>query len=283
MGKACQGWPEKASRHRRPRLTILESDYLHTARGQGKCVRSGMKTTLLALLITLPCMATAYAADNLEQLLDQEIVKVLRMVEDPDGQTNVRSAPSTKAKVVAQVPSGSVVSVFPEDAKDGWERIDSGSEDEHYIHSSRLKSVKGWKQFGAPTLGGDDKSAVLKQAGAEIVVKSRPFNAKEHTITKDENDQPLVDGGQIWGRDGDLPAHSIEMSVKLGGKEVPLPKEALQHLYEPFMESLVLLTPGDPAKQALIVMTNGDGAGGYCVAWAFENGGYRGRAVFVPF
>lgn len=245
--------------------------------------RTGMKTTSRVLLLAGMLSMTANAADNLEQLLEQEIVKCLRIVEDPDGQTNVRSGPSTKAKVVAQVPSGSVVTVFPEDAKDGWERVDDSSENEHYIHSSRLKSVNAWKQFGAPTLGADDKSAVLKQAGAEITVKSKPFNAREHTITKDENGQPLVDGGQIWGRDGDLPAHTIAMTVKLGGKEVPLPKEALQHLYEPFMESLVLLTPGDPAKKALIVMTNGDGAGGYCVAWAFENGGYRGRAVFVPF
>lgn len=245
-----------------------------------------MKTTpvgLLLLLLTGMLTVKAGAADNLEQLLEQEIVTCLRIVEDPDGQTNVRSGPSTKSKVVAQVPSGSVVTVLPEDAKDGWERVDDNSENEHYIHSSRLKSVKAWKQFGAPTLGGGDKSAVLKQAGAEIQVMSRPFDAKEHTITKDENGQPLVDGGQVWGRDGGLPAHTIEMTVNLGGKDVPLPKEALQHLYEPFMESLVLLTPGDPAKQALIVMTNGDGAGGYCVAWAFENGGYRGRAVFVPF
>ncbi|MGV3660938.1 MAG: SH3 domain-containing protein [Prosthecobacter sp.] len=242
-----------------------------------------MKTTLRTLLLTGLFTMAGHAADNLEQLLEQEIVQCLRIVEDPDGQTNVRSGPSTKAKVVAQVPSGGVVTVFPEDAKDGWERVDDNSENEHYIHSSRLKSVKAWKQIGAPTLGGDDQSAVLKQAGAEIQVKSRPFNAKQHTITKDENGQPLVDGGQVWGQDGGLPARTIEMTVKLGGKEVPLPKEALQHLYEPFMESLVLLTPGDPAKQALIVMTNGDGAGGYCVAWAFENGGYRGRAVFVPF
>lgn len=243
----------------------------------------GMKTSPLVLLLTGMLMMSARAADNAEQLLDQEILRCLRIVEDPDGQTNVRSGPSTKAKVVAQVPSGSVVAVFPEDAKDGWDHVDSNSEDEHYIHSSRLKPVKAWKQFGSPKLGGNDESAVLKQAGVEISVKSKPFAAKEHTITKDENGQPLVDGGQVWGRDGDLPAHTIAMTVKLGDKEVPLPKDALQHLYEPFMESLVLLTPGDPAKQALVIMTNGDGAGAYCVAWAFENGGYRGRAVFVPF
>lgn len=243
-----------------------------------------MKTSPLALLLTGVFMvAVGKAADNLEQLLEGEILKCLRIVEDPDGQTNVRAGASTKAKVVAQVPSGGVVTVFPEDAKDGWERVDDSSENERYIHSSRLKSVKAWKQFGVTKLEGDDKAAVLRQAGAYVQVTSRPFVAQEHVITKDENGQPLVDGGQVWGRDGDLPAHTFEMTVKLGGKDVPLPKEALQHLYEPFMESLVLLTPGDPAKQALLVMTNGDGAGAYCVAWAFENGGYRGRVVFVPF
>jgi SH3-like domain-containing protein len=242
-----------------------------------------MNTTFLTLLLTGLLTMVGHAADNLELLLDQEIVKCLRIVEDPDGQTNVRAGPSTKAKVVAQVPSGSVVTVYPEEAKDGWERIDDHTENERYVHSSRLKSVKSWKQFGAPKLGDDDEYAVLRQAGAEIQVKSKPFDARKHVITKDENDQPLVDGGPIWGRDGDLPAKTFGMTVKLGGKEVPLPKEALQHLYEPFMESLILLTPGDPAKRALVIMTNGDGAGGYCVAWAFENGGYRGRAVFVPF
>ncbi len=242
-----------------------------------------MKTTLLALWLTVPLATAAGAADNAEAFLQEEILAVLRVVEDPDGQTNVRAGPSTKAKVVAQVPSGSVVSVLPEDAKDGWARVDDGSEDEHYIHASRLKSLKSWKQSGPTEVGGNDKSATLKQAGAEIQVKSQPFDAKAHVITKDADGLVLVDGGEVWGRDGDLPAHSLEMTVKLGGKEVPLPKEALQHLYEPFMESLVLLTPGDPARKAVVVMTNGDGAGGYCVAWAFENGAYRGRAVFVPF
>lgn len=238
-----------------------------------------MKITFLMLLVAGLLMEVGRAAD----LLEPEIINGLRLVEDPDGQTNVRSGPSTKAKVVAQVPSGSVVTVYPENAKEGWERVDDNSEDERYIHSSRLKSVKSWKQFGATKIEADDKAAMLKQAGVEISVNSRPFDVKAHTITKDENGQPLVDGGPVWGRDGELPAKTFEMTVKLGGKDVPLPKEALQHLYEPFMQSLVLLTPGDPAKRAFIVMTNGDGAGGYCVAWAFENGGYRGRAVFVPF
>lgn len=248
-----------------------------------KTRRTHMKTTFLTLLLTGLLMMTGHSEDNLESLLDQELILCLRIVEDPDGQTNVRSGPSTKAKVVAQVPSGSVVTILPDQAKDGWERVDDHTENKRYIHSSRLKSVKSWKQIGAPKLGRNDESAVLRQAGTEIQVKSKRFDARKHVITKDENDQPLVDGGPVWGRDGELPAKAFEMTVKLGGSEVPLPREALQHLYEPNMESLILLTPGDPARQAIVIMTNGDGAGGYCVAWAFENGGYRGRAVFMPF
>jgi hypothetical protein len=30
------------------------------------------------------------------------------------------------------------------------------------------------------------------------------------------------------------------------------------------------------------MMANGEGAGGYYVVWAFENGVYKGRAIMMP-
>lgn len=245
-----------------------------------------MKTSsILLLLLGLFMVAAATPARaQTESPVDAEILKWLRIVEDPDGQTNVRSGPSAKAKVVGQVLSGGVVTVVPDEAKDGWERLDDYTDDERYIHSSRLKKVTSWKQLPVTKAAEGGDSAVLKHADTEIQVKAVPFDVKQHKVTKDENGIVLkVDGGQVWGRDGDLPANSIALTVKLGGQEVPLPKEALEHLYDPNMESLALLTPGDPAKHALVLMVNGDGAGAYCVVWSFENGGYRGRAVFAPF
>ncbi len=245
-----------------------------------------MKTPfLLSLLLGMLMIAvTADVRAQEEPPVDPEIVKWLRIVEDPDGQTNVRSGPSAKAKVVGQVLSGGVVTVVPDESKDGWERLDDYTDDERYIHSSRLKKITSWKQIAAKNVGEEDTSATLKEAGAEIQVKAIPFEVKQHKVTKDKEGLVLkIDGGEVWGRDGDLPDNTIALTVKLGGQDVPLPKEALQYLYDPNLSTLALITPGDPAKHALVYMLNGDGAGAYCVVWAFENGGYRGRVTFAPF
>jgi hypothetical protein len=119
--------------------------------------------------------------------------------------------------------------------------------------------------------------------GLQATVKALPFVAKDHRITKDKDGLELVDGESPWGMDGGLPKQSLTLSVSLNGKPVALPKEALANLYQPNLESLVLLTPSKASGQALLIMTNGDGAGGYCVAWSFKNGIYTGREVFVPF
>ena len=231
-------------------------------------------------------VALAFAAGGVtvcqaELPVDEVMLNSLRVVEDPDGHTNMRSEPSTKSKIVGQIQSGSVVSIEPEQ-QDDWALLTfhQATDEARYIHISRLKSLKSWKQFAATPA---KNTGLLKTAGAEIKVTSVPFVPADHKLAKDLDGVYTVDGGIVWGRDGELPEKSIAMTLKLGGKEVPLPKEALQNVYEPNMESLYLLTPGDPAKQAVIIMMNGDGAGAYCVAWAFYGGVYRGRAIFVPF
>lgn len=241
-----------------------------------------MKTLLFA--VGLAFAVGGVTVGHAEQLVDEVILNSLRVVEDPDGDTNVRSGPSTQSKIVGQIQSGSVVAIEPEQEGD-WSLLTfhQTTEESRFIHNSRLKSLKPWKQFAVTTAAEDDSAGLLKTSGAEIKVTSVPFVAAEHKISKDKDGVYLVDGGPVWGRDGELPAHSMVMTLKLGGKEVLLPKEALQNVYEPFMQSLYLLTPGDPAKQAVVLMVNGDGAGGYCVAWAFHDGAYRGRAIFVPF
>ncbi len=241
-----------------------------------------MKTLLFA--VSLAFAAGGVTVCQAEQLVDDVVLNSLRVVEDPDGHTNVRSGPSTKSKIVGQIQSGSVVAIELEQQGD-WALLtfEQTTEESRFIHNSRLKSLKSWKQFAATSAANDESAALLKTAGAEIKVTSVPFVAAEHKLTKDEDGVYLVDGGTVWGRDGGLPARSIAMTLKLGGKEVLLPKEALQNVYEPSMEFLYLLTPGDPAKQAVVLMMNGDGAGAYCVAWAFHDGAYRGRAIFVPF
>ena len=89
-------------------------------------------------------------------------------------------------------------------------------------------------------------------------------------------------GRHPWGVDGGLPTRSLALAVKLDGKTVAVPAEATRDLFEPDMESLVILTPGKPAAQLVVAMWNSDGAGGYLVAWSFVNGTYAGRTVMSP-
>jgi hypothetical protein len=218
-----------------------------------------------------------------ESLVDELILDSLRVVEDSDGQTNVRSGPSIEAKVVGHVASGSVVAVDAA-AKGAWRKLsyDDWAHAPHYIHSSRLKKMDAWKQFEVGDVSDKDLGS-LKLAGLEVSVRSAPFVAADHQITRDSQGIHLVDGKSPWGQDGGLPKQSLSLAVTQNGKPVVIPKEAVQNLFEPNMDSLTLLTPSNPSDHAVVLMINSDGAGGYCVAWSFQNGRYLGRVVFCPF
>ena len=212
--------------------------------------------------------------------VEESFTELLRVVEDKDGTTNVRAGAALDAKVTGKVTSGAVVSAFS--GKGDWTEIDAGGdyEGDQFIHGSRLKKLDGWKQMKAAQGGAEDKGTVT-YAGAEAVVTAAAFVEKDHKITKNE-EETLVDGRHIWGRDGGLPAKSLALAVKVDGKAVVIPAEATRDLFEPNMESLVILTPGKPAAQMVVAMWNSDGAGGYLVAWSFVNGKYAGRTVMAP-
>lgn len=221
--------------------------------------------------------ADAQSADA--PLVDDTVLEQLRLVEDPDGHTNVRSGTSASAAVVGRILSGSVVVVDPE-PRGGFHRIfeETTPAGEKYMHGSRLKPVTGWNQI-APV----GATGRLKHRGFEAQVKGTPLSPAGHKVTRTTSGLALVNGKAPWGQDGGVPQHQLTLTVSIGGQPVALPPDAIDNLYEPSLASLVLLTPGDPAERALLLMVNSDGAGTYCVVWAFEKGAYRGRAVFAPY
>jgi hypothetical protein len=242
-----------------------------------------MKTMPGAALAACLFILGVISSPAAEPPVPDEILTLLRIVDDPEGSANVRSGPSLKSKVTGQLTSGTVVAVESVPSG-GWVELWSESADAkpRFIHTSRLKSVSRWRQTaGAEHASGN--TASIRLAGFEVQVKAVPFVEKDHRITEDKNGLKWVDGKSPWGCDGGLPDQSIALTLTLNGRPVPLPKSAVDNLYEPNLDSLVLLTPADPAASALVLMTNSDGAGGYCVVWSFKNGQYCGRAVFCPF
>ncbi len=234
-----------------------------------------MKTLLCSLLFAATLLVQpAFAEDP----VDAETLAPLRMVEDKDGFTNLRAGASTESKVEGKVLSGSVI--YVEETKGDWVKImdDTGKDRDLYVHKSRLKPVKEWKQTaGKPSEKKDSIS--VKSGTLEAKVTEEPFVEKDHKVTQGEG-QKIVDGHAVWGTDGELPTKSVKLEVKLDGKAVALPADATQDLYQPNHDTLVILTPSKAAAEAFVYMEASDGAGAYAVVWAFKDGKYTGRTVF---
>lgn len=236
--------------------------------------------------LRLTCLITALIAANAhlssaqdEPFVDKELLNFLKVVEDADGYTNLRTGADLDAKIVGKVLSGGPVFVDPQ-PKNGFHAVSLDLEDnlsDRYIHGSRLKPVSGWKAFGP-----EASSGRLKHQGFEAVVTDPAFVASEYQVTRNADGVVLVNGKFPWGQDGAQPQRVLKLAVTIDGKKIELPAAATDNLFEPNFETLVLLTPGDPSEHAILMMANSDGAGGYYVVWAFEKGVYRGRAIMMP-
>ena len=214
-----------------------------------------------------------------EPLVDKGILNFLKVVEDADGHSNLRADASLEAKIVGKVLSGSPVFADP-DIRSGFHLVYLDREDGHserYLHGSRLKPVDHWKAVGP-----EGATGRLSHKTFAVKVSTPAFDATAHKITRNADGMVLVDGQIPWGEDGGEPSRGLSISLSIGGRKVEIPAAATDNLYEPNLETLVLLTPGDPAERAFLMMQNSDGAGGYVVVWAFEKGAYRGRAIIMP-
>lgn len=244
-----------------------------------------MKTLFASLIVSA---AVAFAGE--EPPLDKDSLGLIRVVEDKDGAVNVRTQASAAGKIAGKVKSGCAVSVHEE--KDGWALVadDSGAGRDLYIHGSRLKRVTDWKQTAA-VVAEKEKSATVKAGPLEVTAAAVPFEEAKHKITRekkgeDEGADLKIDGHTVWGTDGGIPDRALRLTVTLNGKPVALPAEATHDLYQPNLsraEDLVVLTPGEAAKAALVVMWGSDGAGGYLAVWSLVDGKYAGRTVFAGF
>ena len=213
-----------------------------------------MKTLSLLLLPVVIATGALRTVSADEPLVDEAILDCLRIVEDADGHSNLRAGADLGSGIVGKVPAGGPVFVDPEPAN-GFHRVFLDKEDgtaDRYLHASRLRPVKGWKAFGPGASRG-----VLEHGGFEAVVNDPAFVAADHRVTRDAAGIVRVDGKLPWGQDGGEPERLLKLGITIDGRKVELPAEATDNLYEPNPETLVLLTPGDPSDQAILLMANG--------------------------
>jgi len=210
------------------------------------------------------------------------------VVSDVDGYSYIRDTPSKLGIIQHKLDNGTIV--FCMESKGDWVEIDYYYNDPDmknflhgFIHKSRLLSVESY-----PAVNGllqHNNSVVIGDKKINITVTQKAFNKSEHQLNfnNEHNYLEIIDGRQFWGTDGGIPTRQYEtIEINLNGRNLVIPKQELQQLYEPNLN--YTSATYDKENDVLYLQAfNSDGAGGYYVLWRIEKGVYKDRLIFYGF
>ncbi|EGD33783.1 N-acetylmuramoyl-L-alanine amidase [Capnocytophaga sp. oral taxon 338 str. F0234] len=197
------------------------------------------------------------------------------VVKDKDGYVNIRAKESVKSKIVGTLPNNTLVytlfdTTYDESGEEisfNWLYVDKG-----YVHKSRLKKVQDF-----PSAGLKNKIIALPLQGKVLAcpLTKQPFDKTKHKITKKrhkEYNELIIDGKRVQGRNNDefLPLdHYKSITVIIDSKDVPIPKNAYDDLYEIGLYMDNNFVYYDKEDDILYIISyNGDGANAYQVMLA---------------
>ena len=235
-------------------------------------------------LFALWLCCSALTATAQQPVLPSEFVfDGFRVIEDPDGYVNVRSRPTTQSEVVRRMNAGALVEILSE--ADGWAEIsksDTTGERLGYIHGSRLISAKNWPQHPGKAEP-NSKTATVQHGAWSVTLAEAPFDGSKHKLTRPNAESPMMlDGKPYWGMDGGMPNRALVLKVAFEGRPIEVPEAAVDNLFQPNPETLILIQRPDGG--ILILSENSDGGGGYCAVWSFSKAGkYIGRLAYSPY
>ena len=204
------------------------------------------------------------------------------VVKDKDGYVNIRAKESAKSKIVGTLPNNALVSVFflaDDETSLNWIKVDKG-----YVHKSRLKKLEEFPTIGTPKEA--ENSITIAGKGISITLTSQEFDETKHKVTKKKGKYGyyyVIDGKTAIGLNGDiyLPKnHYKSITVTVSGKNVPIPKNAYDDLYEVCLFKPNHVVYYDQEDDIIyIVANNGNDSVQYDVCWQIVKGVYKTRII----
>ena len=202
------------------------------------------------------------------------------VINDKDGYVNVRKGKSAQSKVLKRLNNKTIVFVYNYDkATDGnWIYTD----EEGYIYNDRVKWIHKFPIIAKGIAKGN--TIVFEGKEIQVVLTSGKFDKSKHSFEY-FNDSPTgieeIDDELPYGTDGKMPTteyRSIEVNIH--GKQVSLPKDAYNDLYEPTFLTDHNSVYYDKESDILYIVANNNYAERpYKVCWQIEKGVYKGRKV----
>ena len=207
------------------------------------------------------------------------------IVDDKDNFVNVREDGVQSSKIIDKLKNGHFIYCL--DNKGNWTNIDYDQKGEKlngYVYNDRYKLVSDFPAFKISNTS--QNQITLKKDNIEVSIFESKFEKKIHNFKYAKNyptQIALIDNKQYWGMDGGMPTTQFEkISIKVGQKNIILPKSALEGLYEPNISSAEVNY--DEVNETFYIQTmNSDGAGSYLVIWKVEKGIYKDRFVAYGF
>lgn len=192
------------------------------------------------------------------------------IIEDKDGETNVRDENSIRGQVVAKLPTNTIVSYYTENENEQWIMIEYKEEHDGYVFVNRLKPLDTFSAIKPETVKSNFVN--FQTSDYQFIVSTKPFHAKEHEIYQSEGFVYAIDGKEFLGTDGNIPTNEIKsFNVLYKNEEIEISPEYFQSLYNLDLTAMKL-TYNPKLNQYYLFGTFSDGAATFDALWVFEKG-----------
>lgn len=207
------------------------------------------------------------------------------IINDPDGNVNVRNSAGKSNKIIDKLDNGAIVYGYEPDGN--WVNIDykKGKENLNgYVYKDRIIDLTNFTKIPVR----ENKNGIIKleNNNVKVAIAEIAFNPKNHKLKYNSENPTIlesIDDQVIFGTDGNVPKRKYKsIEIEIDKILINLPETALKNAFEPNLEETMVNY--DSANDILYIQSlNSDGAGGYVILWVIEKKKFKTRVEARPF